>query len=118
MPNLTGEEIAHFLHEQVEAWNRGDRDRFFTVYRTAAPRGLSIEYVGTQPPTNGWPILESMWARQNGRVRAEVVATLLNGSEAACYHLNHVEATGAVIKTVELYAFSDGALAVRYFTGV
>lgn len=118
MPELTGEEIAHFLHEQVEAWNEGDRDRFFTAYRTAAPQGLSIEYVGRAPPGDGWPVLEDMWAKQNGKVRAEVVATLLNGSEAACYHLNHVTATGAVIKTVELYAFSGGTLAVRYFTGV
>ncbi len=118
MPSLTGEEIAHFLHEQVEAWNSGDKDRFFTAYRKAAPKGLSIEYVGRQPSGDGWPILEGMWAGQNGRVRAEVVATLVNGSEAACHHLNHVAATGAVIETVELYAFSDGALAVRYFTAV
>jgi hypothetical protein len=117
MPKLTGEEIAHFLHEQVEAWNGGDKDRFFTAYRRVAPQGLLIEYVGRQPPGDGWPILESMWANQNGQVRAEAVATLVNGSEAACYHLNHVAATGATIKTVELYAFSDGALAVRYFTG-
>ncbi len=118
MAKLSDDEIAHFLHEQVDAWNGGDKERFFASYRAAAPRGLSIEYVGRQPPDDGWPILEGMWANQNGKVRAEVVATLVNGSEAACYHLNHVAATGAVIKTVELYAFSEGVLTVRYFTAV
>jgi len=109
-------QIERFLHDQVDAWNRGDREAFFAAYQQMAPNGLRIEYVG-QPPADGWPILKTMWEGQAGKVRAEVVAKLINGSEAACYHLNHVLPDGPTVKTVEIYAFGDGTLDIRYFVG-
>lgn len=116
MSSPSQEQILHFLHGQVDAWNAGDRERFFALYREAAPKSLSIEYVG-QPPRDGWPVLEQMWAAQNDKVAIEVAATLVNGHEAACHHLNRVKATGAAIKTIELYGFGEGGLSVRYFIG-
>lgn len=112
---MTATDIETFLHTQVACWNAGDKDGFFTAYRIAAPGGLTIEYVG-RPPSDGWAVLEQMWARQSSAVRVEVVLAVVNGSEAACHHRNHVAAQGMAIDTIELYRFDgDGSLAVRYF---
>lgn len=111
---LNNEAITAFLHEQLRCWNAGDRDGFFAAYRAVAPNGLTIEYVG-RAPTDGWPVLEQMWAQQSAKVEVEELLHVVNGSEAACHQLNKVRGTAMVIHTVELYRFDAGALAVRYF---
>ncbi len=106
--------IERFLHGQVEAWNAHDKESFFGLYKALSPNGLAIDYVG-QPVRPAWDILEDMWAKQNDKIRIEVAKTIINGSEAACHHLNHVTGAGFAIETIELYAFGDGELSVRYF---
>ena len=107
--------IEQFLHTQVQAWNAGDKDGFFAAYRAAAPRGLQIEYVGRAPATDGWPVLEGMWAQQSAKIEIEEVALILNGQEAACHNRNKVRGTAIAIETIELYRFENGLLTVRYF---
>ena len=108
--------IAAFVHAQVAAWNAGDREAFFEAYRQAAPNGLRIEYVGRGPASDGWPVLDRMWAQQAARIQIEAVALVVNGAEAACYNRNQLRGTTTVIETIELYQFhSDGQLSVRYF---
>lgn len=107
-------EIEGFLHDQLAAWNAHDREAFFGFYRAIAPNGLTIEYVG-KPPRDPWEILETMWADHNAHMRLEPVKAIINGCEAACHHRNHIEAAGVVIETMELYAFGDGTLSIRYF---
>lgn len=109
--------IEHFLHEQIRAWNAGDREAFFKAYRDAAPAGLSIEYVGRGPASDGWPVLEGMWAAQNAKIEIDEAALILNGSEAACHNRNKVRGTPLVLPTIELYRFEAGRLSVRYFVG-
>lgn len=107
--------IEQFLHTQVKAWNAGDKEGFFAAYRAAAPLGLQIEYVGRAPATDGWPVLEGMWAQQSAKIEIEEVALIINGQEAACHNRNKVRGTAIAIETIELYRFENGQLTVRYF---
>jgi hypothetical protein len=107
--------IEHFLHTQVQAWNKGDKDGFFAAYREAAPEGLQIEYVGRGPMGNGWPVLEGMWTQQSAKIEIEEVALIINGNEAACHNRNKVRGSAMVIDTIELYSFDHGKVTVRYF---
>ena len=107
--------IEQFLHTQVKAWNAGDRDGFLAAYRAVAPNGLQIEYVGRGPASDGWPVLEGMWAAQSAKIEIEEVALILNGDEAACHNRNKVRGTTMAIETIELYRFDAGVLSVRYF---
>ena len=108
------QDIESFLHGQIAAWNAGDKEAFFGCYRAAAPRGLTIDYVG-KPPRDGWEILETMWAEQIDKIEIEVIKTVINGVEAACHHYNNVRGTDMTIETIETYSFDDGRLAIRYF---
>ena len=115
--NVDAEAIRHFLPAQVACWNAGDKAGFLSAYREAAPGGLSIEYVG-RPASDGWPVLEAMWERQNAAIAIEEVALIVSGNEAACHNRNLVKGTGREIRTIELYRFGeDGRLSVRYFIG-
>jgi hypothetical protein len=107
--------IEDFAHAQVRAWNAGDKQAFLAAYRRVAPKGLSIEYVGRGPATDGWPVLEGMWAAQSAKIEIEEVALVINGFEAACHNRNKLRGTAIAIETIELYRFDDGALSVRYF---
>lgn len=111
---MTATEIERFLKGQVDAWNRHDKAAFMGLYRDASPNGLEIDYVG-QPRRDAWEILETMWADQNAKIEVEVVDKILNGQEAACRHKNHVRGAGLWIDTIEIYAFDEGRLSVRYF---
>src|SRR5690606_40510568 len=73
--------IEHFLHGQIDCWNRGDKDGFFAHYRSVSANGLSIEYVG-KPQADAWQVLEGMWAQQQPKIRVEVdrKSTRLNSS--------------------------------------
>ncbi|OIJ43968.1 hypothetical protein [Massilia timonae] len=107
--------IRRFLHTQAACWNAGDKAGFLSAYREAAPAGLSIEYVG-QHASDGWPVLDAMWARQNAAIAIEEVALIVNGNEAACHNRNLVRGTERAIETIELYRFDgEGRLHVRYF---
>lgn len=106
--------IEQFLHRQVAAWNAGDKSAFLAAYRAAAPEGLDIEYVG-RPASNGWPVLEGMWAQQNAKVEVEEVLLVISGNEAACHNRNRLRGTDRAIETIELYRFDAGRLSVRYF---
>jgi hypothetical protein len=107
--------IEDFLHAQVQAWNAGDREAFFAAYRSVAPQGLTIEYVGRTAPADGWPILANMWATQSAKVEIEEVVLIVNGLEATGHMRNKVRGTAMVIETIEFYRFNAGHLAVRYF---
>lgn len=115
MPSPTQAEIKQFLHDQSEAWNKADREKFFALYRAIAPKSLTIDYAGQPPKGDGWAVLEGMWSSQVGKVQAEEIGTIINGTEAATFVHNHVVGTQTIIKTIEIYVFGDGTLAVRYF---
>jgi hypothetical protein len=106
--------IEAFLHAQVKAWNAGDKQAFIEAYRVVAPNGLQIEYVG-RPVTDGWPVLENMWAQQSAKIEIDGVVVIVNGNEAACHNRNRVRGTAIAIETIELYRFDQGRLQVRYF---
>ena len=111
---MTAAAITAFLHEQVKCWNAGDKQGFFDAYRNVAPNGLQIEYVG-RPATDGWPVLEGMWAQQSAKIEIEELLLVVNGTEAACHAVNQVRGTEVVIHTLEMYCFDAGKLSVRYF---
>lgn len=107
--------LKTFMHDQVAAWNRGDKKAFFDAYRLVAPKGLQIEYVGRGPATDGWPVLDAMWAQQSAKIEIEEVLLAINGNEVAAHNRNKVRGTAAVIDTIEIYHFDEGRLSVRYF---
>lgn len=112
---MNKQDIENFAHAQVQAWNAGDKQAFLAAYRSVAPKGLLIEYVGRSPATDGWPVLEGMWAAQSAKIEIEEVALVINGNEAACHNRNKVRGTTMTIETIEVYRFDDGVLSVRYF---
>jgi hypothetical protein len=109
--------IDEFLHGQVACWNAGDKEGFFGHYRRIAPESVEIEYVG-QPRRDAWAVLEAMWTQQNSRIRIEVAACIVNGSEAACHHRNLMREGDDGIDTIEVYRFSPGRRDVRYFVAL
>lgn len=108
------DKIAHFLHAQVACWNAHREAAFFSLYQQMASQTLRVEYVG-RAQRDGWLELKEMWTQHNKHVRIEVLATIIHGNEAACHHRNHIIGTEMVIDTIELYAFDEGNLFVRYF---
>jgi hypothetical protein len=115
MSDLNAQAIEHFLHGQIDCWNRGDREGFLRHYREMSADGLSIEYVGRPTAGDAWAVLENMWAQQQPLFRVDVVLTVINGNEAACHHINRRVDGSSEIHTVELYRFEPGRLSVRYF---
>lgn len=109
--------ILNFLHGQTACWNAKDKDGFLAHYRAAAPDGLTIEYVGQPSGGDAWQVLDTIWSTQSPKIDIEVVATIVNGDEAACHHRNRVIGSDAVVTTIELYRFGPGTLSVRYFIG-
>lgn len=107
--------ITAFIHEQVKAWNRRDKEAFFAAYRKIAVGTLTIEYVGRSAPSDGWAVLEQMWENTNAIVDIEEVLLSVNGSEAACHNINHMPSRNMEIHTVELYAFHGDDVNIRYF---
>ena len=80
---MTDTRIAQFLHDQVEAWNAGNKEAFFAAYRRAAPNGLQIEYVG-RSASDGWPVLETMWAQQSAKIQIEEVVPRVYSMSLNC----------------------------------
>jgi len=114
MSNIDSKEIESFLHGQLECWNAGDRDGFFAHYRSVAPNGLEIEYLG-RPVVEGFSVLENMWEQQNSKFIVEVELSIVAANEAACHHRNVMRDGSGVIETIELYKFDQGKTLVRYF---
>lgn len=106
--------IQTFMHDPVAAWNSGDKKAFFDAYRLVAPNGLQIEYVGRGPATEGWPVLDAMWAQQSAKIEIEEVLLTINGTQAAAHNRNKLHGTAVVIDTIEIYHFDEGRLFVVY----
>ena len=117
MNRLNSATISAFLLEQYALWNQGKRAELIGLFRRLAPRGMTVEFVGT-PVQDGWKAMDAIWDQHGGRVTIEVVQILVNGDEAAVYALNHhVEKDGRVNTrpSIENYRFAEGTLQIRYF---
>ncbi|MDX1505085.1 MAG: hypothetical protein R3221_05180 [Spongiibacter sp.] len=107
------DKLAHFLHHQIDCWNKGDKEGFLASYREIAPKGLSIEYVG-MAAGDPWQMLEGMWQAQ-ASVKIEVLECIQIGNKSASHHRN-VLADGSISsETIELYTLSEGRLESRIF---
>lgn len=80
-----------------------------------AHKSLEIEYVGRADQQDGWFVIEEMWDKHNAQITLDVVATIINGHEAAAHHRNQIVGTELVIESIETYRFEPGRLFVRYF---
>lgn len=109
-----GDGIRSFILQRVEQWNAGDKNAFTELYRSFAPNGLRIEYVG-EPVREGWATLEDMWDTYNSLVEVELGEVLVNGNEGACYIRNILVEDGMVTPSIEIYRFENGVLHVRCF---
>ncbi len=108
-------EIEQFMHDQVNAWNSSDGDRFFNAYEKIAPGGIEIEYVGGVK-SEGGAILKDMWSQQQAKINIEEKALVVIGNEAVAHNHNVVKGTDMIIDTIEHYTFAeDGSLFIRYF---
>lgn len=108
-------QLEHFVHHQIDCWNRGDREGFLQCYRELSPNGLSVEIVG-MPAMDPWTVLEGMWDKTQGDIRIEIVAAAVVGNEAVTHHRNYKKADGSLsTDTLEVYKLTDGKLSARYF---
>ena len=109
------QQLAHFVHAQVECWNNGDREGFLNCYRDLSPNGLSVEIVG-MPKMDPWDILRGMWDKTQPGIRIEVVAAAVVANEAVTHHRNYKKDDGSLsTDTLEVYKVEDGKLSARYF---
>jgi hypothetical protein len=107
--------IERFMRAQVTCWNAHDKAGFLALYREIAPDGLDIEYVGRNEQHDGWFVIEEMYDKHNDQIELQVVATIINGNEAAIHHFNCIRGTSQVIESIETYRFTPGRLSVRYY---
>jgi len=106
--------IESFIHDQVAAWNARDKDTFFKLYKEACPGKMTIEYVGRPIDPDAWAVLENMWESSNALVDIDIVKTVVNANEAACYHINRMPSRKLNIHTMELYKFDADDMFVKY----
>ncbi|HLS98378.1 MAG: hypothetical protein WDA10_06885 [Porticoccaceae bacterium] len=107
--------IRAFIDEKIQLWNSGKRPELAALYRAFAPNAMTFEYVGG-PVLDGYVALEDMWERFGNEIEMEVVDTLINGDEVACYIKNHRRSQpGFFTTTIEVYQIGDGTLHERYF---
>lgn len=114
---MTPDSIRSFVFQQVGHWNAGRQDEFTALYRSVAPAGLTIEYVGLQTATGdaAWAALAHMWNSYQALVRLQLVECIVNGADAACYFRN-LRIEGQSLSTgIETYTFRDGTLHLRVF---
>jgi hypothetical protein len=116
-PTLTSDSIRSFVFQQVGHWNAGRQDEFMALYRSVAPAGLTIEYVGLQTATGdaAWAALTHMWTSYQPLVRLQLVECIVNGSDAACYFRNLRTEAQSLSAGIETYTFRDGTLHLRVF---
>ncbi|MDZ5455156.1 MULTISPECIES: nuclear transport factor 2-like protein [Azohydromonas] len=107
--------VERFMLGQVACWNAHDKAGFLALYREMAPQRLEIEYVGRDEQADGWFVIEEMYDKHNHQITLDVVATIVNGNEAAVHHRNCIVGTDLAIESIETYRFEPGALYVRYF---
>ena len=115
MTPLDHHTIERFMKGQVACWNAHDKAGFMALYREMAPQSLEIAYVGRDEQADGWFVIEEMWDKHNAAITLDVVATIINGHEAAAHHRNCIVGTDLAIESIETYAFAPGRLSVRYF---
>lgn len=109
------EQILAFVDEKVTLWNAGKREELAALYKAIAPNEVIFEYVGL-PIEDGWKALDDMWDRFGDEVEMEIIETLINGNEVACYIHNHRRSQpGAYTATVETYVFENGNVHERYY---
>jgi hypothetical protein len=117
---MTNQEIAQFLHAQVDRWNAGDHDSLMAGYRDAAPGGLTLEFPIGTPVVDGLPMMEGIWQAHASHVRLHIETCIVNAGEGALCVSNsrHDEAGNveSVNMSIELYRFADdGSLHIRWF---
>lgn len=115
---LTPQQLEDFVRSQYELWNEGRFAELVGLFRSVAPQGLVLEYVGRSILTDGWKALEDMCATFGATMKIEVVGLIVNGDEAAVYALNKQTRRDGRVKvtpSIDLYRAKDGKLECRYF---
>jgi hypothetical protein len=117
---MTNQEIATFLHTQVERWNAGDHDALMAGYREGGPAGMTLEFPIGSPVVDGFPMMEGIWQAHAGHVKLRIETCIVNAGEGAlCVANQRFDAAGnveSVNMSIELYKFNaDGTLHIRWF---
>tara|TARA_E500000305_G_scaffold75550_1_gene61275 strand:+ start:27219 stop:27575 length:357 start_codon:yes stop_codon:yes gene_type:complete len=108
------QQLKHFVHAQVDFWNKGDKAGFLGCYRDISPNGLSVEIVGG-PNMGAQTALAGMWSTQSD-IRIEIVCAVVVGNEAVTHHRNYRISSGELSSdTLETYCLEEGKLTARYF---
>jgi hypothetical protein len=106
---MNASSIEHFLHTQVQAWNRGDKEGFFAAYRTAAPEGLLDRVRGPWAAGRRLACAGGHVGPTERQDRDRRGRLIINGNEAACHNRNKVRGSSLAIDTIEIYRFEGGA---------
>jgi len=109
-------DLEQAIRDNYRLWNAGKRDELDHLFRTLAPNGFTIEYVGA-PAVDGVKAMEEMWAEYGGKCTTEPLEIIVNGSEGAAYVANHLQTGDGIVTlpSLETYRVADGRLTIRYF---
>ena len=115
---LSPPQLEDFVRKQYALWNEGQFADLLALFRSVAPQGLVLEYVGRSVLSNGWKALEDMCATFGASMKIELVELIVNGDEAAVFALNKQTRRDGSVKvtpSIDLYRAKDGKLECRYF---
>ena len=109
--------LEHFVHAQVDCWNKGDKQGFLNCYEQIAPNGLSVEIVAVpaMPAMDPWLILNNMWDKTQADINIKILCAVVAGNEAVTHHQNWKQTGELSSYTLETYTLEDGKLTARYF---
>ena len=114
MSELSKQDIEHFITTQYQLWSENRVDEMMALFRTIAPNGFTIQYIGS-PEIEGEKAMVEMIAAYAGKIRTELVRLLINGNEAAAVIDNIRNDTGEVSPSIETYRFESGRMHARYY---
>ncbi len=107
-------EIERFIRDQYRLWSDDRVEEMLELFRTIAPAGYTIEYVG-RGVEDGDASMAAMIDQYRGKVLTHLRRLIVNGSEAAAVVDNEFVASGHVMPSIETYRFEGGRMAIRYF---
>lgn len=114
MSELSKQDIENFITSQYQLWSENRVDEMMALFRTIAPNGFTIQYVG-EPAIEGEKAMADMIASYAGKIRTELVRLLINGNEAAAVINNIRNESGEVKPSIETYRFENGRMHARYY---
>ncbi|MPS67259.1 MAG: hypothetical protein E2586_02015 [Novosphingobium sp.] len=109
-------DLEQAIKDNYRLWNEGKREELDALFRSLAPHGFTIEYVGSSA-VDGPTAMAAIWKEYGGKCTTELLDVIVNGTEGAAYVSNHLQTDSGIVSltSLETYKVAGGRLAIRYF---